>query len=119
MHDLAAQADAHLRDEDAGILTLAAVFRQGFGDRAQVADRDLFLQQVLQHLDDDAEFERFRRQPLDQSRRAALQYLEQFLHFLVADQLVRIVLQQLAQVSGDDRRRVDHGVAERLRVIAL
>ena len=39
------------------------------------------------------------------------------LHFLVAEQLIGVALQELAQVRRDDRRRIDDREAERLRVL--
>ena len=59
-----------------------------------------------------------RHQILDQLRRGFRGDVEQLLHFLVAEQLVRVRLQEVAQVCGDDAARIDDGIAERLRVVA-
>ena len=60
-----------------------------------------------------------RHQVLDQPRRGLGQAIEQLLHLLVAEQFVRVRLDDVAQVRGDDGAGIDHGVAERLRLLAL
>ena len=86
-------------------------------DRADVAHRHAIDEQLLHDLDDDAERQGAGRQILDELRRGFREAIEQVLHFLVAEQLVRVALQELAQVRRDDRRRVDDREAERLRVL--
>ena len=49
---------------------------------------------------------------------ALAQAVQHLLHFFVAQQLVRVRLQQMAQVSRDDAARIDDGVALGLRLIA-
>ena len=88
-----------------------------FGDRADVAHGHAVDEQFLHHLDDGAERQRAGRQVLDELRRRLREPIEQVLHFFVAEQLVRVPLQELAQVRRDDRGRVDDGEAERLRML--
>ena len=41
------------------------------------------------------------------------------LHVLMAEQFVRMSLQDVRKMSGDQGSRVDHGIAQALRVVAL
>ncbi len=59
-----------------------------------------------------------RHQILDQLRRGLAEAVEQLLHFLVAEDLVGVRLDDEGEMGGDHRARIDHGVAERLGMIA-
>ena len=92
---------------------------QRLDDGAQIADRHALGQQALQHPHHDAQRQRLGHQILDQPRRGLGQAVEQLLHFLVTEQFVRVRLDDAAQVRGDHGAGIHHGVAERLRLLAL
>ncbi len=99
------------------ILRASGVLGERLGDRADVAHRHAIDEQLLHDLDDDAERQRARRQVFDELRRGLREAIEQVLDFLVAEQLMRVALQELAQVRRDDGRGVDDRESERLRVL--
>ena len=117
LHDRAAERLAHVAEQHERILRARRVLGERLGDRADVAHRHAIDEQLLHHLDDDAERQRARREVLDELRRALREPIEQVLHLLVTEQLVRVALQELAQVRRDDGARVDDREAERLRVL--
>ena len=90
LHDLPAERDAHGGDERRRVLRLRRLLGERLADRADVADRHAIGEQLLQHLDDDAQRQRLRHQILDELRRGLREAIEQLLHLLVAEQLVRV-----------------------------
>ena len=100
------------------ILRARTGLRQRFDDRAHVADRHALGQQALHDAHDDGERQHLRHQLVDELRRGLREALQQLLRLFVAEQLVRVRLDQMREMRRDHRGRVDHGVAERLRVLA-
>src|SRR6202044_3459943 len=76
------------------------------------------VQQVLHHFDDHAHRQELRHQIFDELGRGLAQSIQQLLHFFMAQQLVGMRLQQMAQVGGDDAAGVHHRVALRLRLLS-
>ena len=72
----------------------------------------------MQRADDCPEREQSRRKVFDELRRVLGERVQQLLHFLVTEQLVRVALHDVAQVRRDHCARIDDREAERLRVIA-
>ena len=99
------------------ILRAGAVLCERLRNRADVAHRHSIDEQLLHHLHHDTERQSTGRQVFDELRRGFREAIEQVLHFLVTEQLIGMTLQELAQVRGDDRRRIDDREAERLRVL--
>ena len=119
LHDEAAQCGAHGGGQGGRVLAVCGMFDQRFGDLAQLADRNAFDQQVLQHADHGRQWQCLRGQVFDQLRRALGQVGQQVLHFLMAEQFRRVFADQVRKVGGDHRGRVDHGVAQGLGLGAL
>src|SRR5579884_3503680 len=117
--DRAAEGLAHVLGEHVGILRARRVICERLEDRLQVANRDALAEQVLQHLLHAAERELLGDQLLDDLRTSLGHLVEELLHFLAAEQLVRVPADHLGEVRDDHGGRVDHGVAGELRALAL
>ncbi|KAF5029483.1 hypothetical protein DSECCO2_648130 [anaerobic digester metagenome] len=111
LDDGAAHAGTHVFGQLVGILHRGPVIGHGFGHGQQVADGHAFLDEVLQDLLHAAERHRAGHKVFHGLGRALGQVVEQGLHFLAAQELVQVALEDFRQVRGDDRRRIDHGVA--------
>ena len=118
LHDLAAKCHAHGARQRDGILAAGAGIRQHFGDGLEVAQRHLLGEQRLQHLGEHRERERLRDEVFGELGRGLGQRGQELLRLVEAEQLRRVLAHHLRQMRGDDGRRIDHGVAERLRMRA-
>src|SRR3569833_1903108 len=119
LEDHAAARTAHMTRENGGVLTLATVSCQGFGDRADVLQGHALLEQIAQDLEHRAHGQSAGHEGFHQLRRRLREIVQQVLHLFAAEQVMRVILQYLAHVRRDHRARVDHGVTHCLRVVAL
>ncbi|AHG33440.1 hypothetical protein BBQ_3538 [Burkholderia pseudomallei MSHR511] len=118
LRDRAAERKTHGGREIVRIGDAARLLGHGFDDRAHVADRHAFVEQVLQHFLQRRERDRLRHQILDERRRVLAGPLDERLHFLPAEQLGRVLDDEMVQVRRDDGARVDDRVAVHLRLLA-
>src|SRR5690348_8689964 len=87
-------------------------------DRTHIANWHTLRQQSLQNTHEGRQGHHARHYVLDQLRGRLRQGVEEVLNFLVTENLVRMPLDDEAQVGCDDRTRVDHRVTQCLGVIA-
>ena len=80
--------------------------QHGFENRAQVADRDPFAQQLFEHPADLAQSQQLGHQFLHQLWMALIKRVHQPLGLGPAQQLVGVPPDELSQMRGDDRNRV-------------
>jgi hypothetical protein len=90
-----------------------------FDDGPHVADMHAFFEHALQHLLQGAERQQLGHQILDQLGHFLGQMIQQLLHFLTAKQFGSMRQDQMIQVRRDHCRRIDHGIAIGLRLLAL
>ena len=81
--------------------------------------RDPLAEQVLEDFLDFADRQRRRDEVFDERRVLAAQVLEQVLRVLAAEEVRREPLHQLGQVGREHGLRIDHGVAEEFRALAV
>ena len=119
LHDLPTQRHAHVTLQHRRVLRARRLFGQGLDDRAHVADRHALGEQALQdaHQRPPAAARCGTRSSTSFGARLR-QRVEQLLHFLVAEDLVGVRLDDVTQMGRDDGARIDHRVAQRLGVIA-
>ncbi len=89
-----------------------------FEDQQQVANRNAFAQQILQHALHFADGEQTRHEFVDDDRVVLLDVVEQRGGLLTAEQIRRVRLDQLGEMRRDDAGRIDDGIARQLRVAA-
>ena len=100
------------------IARAARGIRERLQNGDQVADGDAFAEQMLEDLLDLADAELLGHELADQGRVLGLDAVEQRLHVLATEDRGRVLANDLRQVGGDDRRRVDDGIAQVLSVLA-
>src|SRR5436305_1990597 len=104
--DRAAEGLADVLGERVGVLGPPRVVGERLEDGHQVADRDALAQQVLEDLLDAADGQLLRHQLLDHLGARLRHGVEQLLHLLAPEQLVRVPADHLAQVGDHHRRRL-------------
>ncbi len=119
MHDVSAQRQPHAGGQFVGIAHLARVFGQHFGDGAHVANGHALGQQVLQHLAQPVGGNELGHQIFHQLGRTLGQMRQQPFDFFAPEQFGGMGLQQVVQMGGQHRAGIDHGIAQRLRAVAL
>ena len=95
------------------------MFRQSFDDCAGIPDRDTLCQQTLQYTYHHGQRQELGDEVLDEFGGRLGQSVEQVLHFLVAEDLVGMRLNDETEMCRNDSARIDDRVAQCLRVIAL
>ena len=91
-----AEGDANASGQGIGVLILAALIGQSLGDRAHIAHGYPLLQEVVHHAGDSGQAHRPGNQVLHELGRVASELVEQLLHAVLADEPVRLILENMA-----------------------
>lgn len=109
----------HHLGQEVGVLAVPGMVQQGFQNHFQVADGDLFFQQVLQDFLQLAERQYGGDELFHQAGIFLAEVVDQLLGFLAAEQRGRVLPDHLAQVRDEDSCGIHHRVARLARLVAL
>ncbi|MNZ86142.1 hypothetical protein D3C78_1049570 [compost metagenome] len=100
-------------------MTLDRIVGDSLGNTAYITHRHLLGEQRLQDLEQPRQRNDARHQLFGKLGRGLGQHLQQLLDFLVTNQFVAVLVQNLVQVGRNHGTGIHHGVTQRLRLTAL
>ncbi len=109
--ELARQPRPHVLRQGHGVAGERDRVGDAFQDGREVADRDAFGQQELQHALDARDGDLRRHDVLEQLALLLGQFLDELRHLRVGEQLRYVGLEQLGEVGREHGRGIDHGIA--------
>ena len=109
MAELAGQPRAHVLGEIERVLGMADSLGDAFQDGRQVADRDAFCEQSLQHALNAGDRDLRGDELLDQLLLFRRQLVEQLLGLRIGQKLAHVGFEDFGQMRGEHGAGIDHG----------
>ena len=110
-HERAAHGLAAGFDEGDGALVDGGGFEQGFKNGGEIADGNLFAEELLENALDFAEGEEARDEFIDEFGLRFRESIEKTLGFLTSEKLVRVLADDFGEMRGEDGGLVNDSVA--------
>ncbi|EXI76710.1 MAG: hypothetical protein AW07_00109 [Candidatus Accumulibacter sp. SK-11] len=118
LHDRTSQRHAHLHRQRVRVLRACSTIGKGFDHRPHVAQRHPLFEQIAQNLLHRSERQGLGYKIFDQFRHVLCQMIEQGLRFLSPKEFGSMREDQMIEVRGDNRARIDDRIAIGLRLFA-